>query len=310
MRVISLLPAATEIVAALDALDRLVGVTHECDFPPTVRTLPRVTRTAVNESADPAAIDAAVKQLAATGAPVFEVLEREAAALSPDVILTQALCDVCAVSEAAVCALAARLTPAPRIVSLSASSLDGVLDDVARVADALGLHEHGVALVAAMRQRLAAVAARVRAGALLRPRVAVIEWTDPLYAAGHWTPELVELAGGAEVLGARGSHSRAVTLTELRAAAPDVVVVSPCGFDLARAAAEALRLLGREDWGWARGRAVWAVDANALVTRPGPRLVDAVETFARILHPGLFGPPRASYALDLTAHLPTAVPLS
>jgi iron complex transport system substrate-binding protein len=309
VRVISLLPAATEIVAALDALDALVGVTHECDFPPEVRALPRVTRTAVDGSADAAAIDAAVRQLAAGGAPLFEVLEAETTALSPDVILTQGLCDVCAVSEVAVRALAARLTPAPRIVSLTASSLDGVLDDVSRVAEALGLRERGVALVAALRQRLAAVEASVRAGALARPRVAVIEWTDPLYAAGHWTPELVELAGGDDVLGARGAHSRVVTLAELRSAAPDVVVISPCGFDLPRAAAEARRLLGRADWSWVRGRPVWAVDANALLTRPGPRLVDGVETFAGILHPDLFGAPAASYAIGITADLPTAGPL-
>jgi iron complex transport system substrate-binding protein len=269
-----------------------------------------VTRTAVDGSATPGAIDATVRQLVATGTPLFEVLEPEVAALSPDVILTQALCDLCAVSEAAVCAAAARLRVPPQVVSLSASSLDGVLADVSRVADALGLHDRGVTVVAALRRRIAAVEDRVRATAPLRPRVAVLEWTDPLYGAGHWTPELVELAGGDDVLGARGARSRVVTLAEVRAAAPDVVVVAPCGFDLARATSEARRLLGGDDWRWARGRSVWAVDANALVTRPGPRLVDAVETFARILHPSLFGAPAAGHASEVATHLPLAAPLS
>ncbi|GJG87906.1 cobalamin-binding protein [Gemmatimonadetes bacterium T265] len=300
MRVVSLLPAATEICAALGALDLVAGVTHECDFPPEAARLPRVTASAVPVHAPPGEVDAAVRDAAAAGAPVFTLDEGAIAALRPDVLLTQALCDVCAVSQDDVCAIAARLGdasgPAPAVVTLGGTTLAGVCDDVRRVAEALGRTAAGEALVDAFRARLAAVHEVLKAARAPRPRVAVVEWTDPVFLAGHWGPEMVRRAGGVDVLGTAGAHSTTVAHETLAAAEPELVVVAPCGYDLARACAEAAALAGDPRWAWLRGRAVWAVDANAYVSRPGPRLVDGVELFARIFHPRLFGAPEAERA--------------
>ncbi len=297
MRAVSLLPAATEICAALGALDLVAGATHECDFPPAAAALPRVTGSAVPVHAPAAEVDAAVRALAAAGAPLFALDEPAIAALAPDVLLTQALCDVCAVWEGDVRALAARLPTPPRVVTLGGTTLAGVADDVRRVADALGRPEAGAALAAAMGARLAAVHEALRAARAPRPRAAVVEWTSPVFLAGHWGPEMVRRAGGVDVLGVAGAHSTTVALDALAAADPEVVVVAPCGYDLARAADEARALAADRAWGWLAGRAVWAVDANAYVSRPGPRLVDGVELFARILHPALFGAPAAQHAV-------------
>lgn len=290
MRVVSLLPGATEIVAALGALEQLVGVTHECDWPPVVGSRARVTRSAVPVGAAPGAVDAAVRALAGQGTPLFTLDEARIAALRPDLVLTQALCDVCAVREDDVRALAARLSPAPRVLALSASSLDGVLADVRAVAEALGLPDEGEELLDGLVARMRRVHETLKAARAPRPRVAVIEWTDPVFPAGHWTPEMVRRAGGVDVLMQPGAHSRATPLADVAAADPEIVVVAPCGYDLPRAVAEARALGEREAWHWLAGRQLWAVDANALVSRPGPRLVDGIETFARIFNPALFSP--------------------
>lgn len=296
MRAVSLLPAATEICAALGALDVVVGVTHECDHPAAAASRPRVTSSAVPVHAAAGAVDAAVRELAAAGAPLFALDEAAIAALRPDVLLTQALCDVCAVWEGDVRAIAARLPGAPAVVTLGGTTLAGVADDVRRVADALGRPEAGAALAAAMEARLRAVHEALRGARAPRPRVAVVEWTDPVFLAGHWGPEMVRRAGGVDVLGTAGAHSTTVAVDALAAADPEVVVVAPCGYDLARAAAEARALAADPRWAWLAGRAVWAVDANAYVSRPAPRLVDGVELFARLFHPGLFGEPPAHMA--------------
>ncbi|HEY0778594.1 MAG TPA: ABC transporter substrate-binding protein [Gemmatirosa sp.] len=299
MRIISLLPAATEICAALGALDHLAGVTHECDFPPEAAHLPRVTGSAVPTHAPPAEVDAAVRAAAAAGAPVFTLDEAAIADLRPDVLLTQALCDVCAISADDVCAVAARMGAAgtpPVVVTLGGTTLGGVCDDVRRVADALGRPAAGEALVSALTARLAAVHEALRAARAPRSRVAVVEWTDPVFLAGHWGPEMVRRAGGMDVLGTAGAHSTTVPVAALAAADPEVVVVAPCGYDLPRAAEGARALVGRPGWEWLAGRAVWAVDANAFVSRPGPRLVDGVELFARVFHPALFGAPDGARA--------------
>jgi iron complex transport system substrate-binding protein len=288
MRTVSLLPAGTEIVAALGALDTLVGVTHECDHPAEVRSRAQVTSSAVDGESTPGAVDGEVRALVQGGAPLFTLHERTIAALRPDLVLTQALCDVCAVSETDVRALVSRLRPEPRVVTLSASTLDGVFDDVARVATALGLADAGDRLLATLRERIRGIHDTLKAARAPRPRVAVVEWTDPVYAAGHWVPEIVRRAGGVDVLATPGEHSRPRTALEVRAAEPDVIVVAPCGYGVTRAAQEGARLLGQDGWAWARDRRVWAVDANGLVTRPGPRLVDGVELFARIFNPELF----------------------
>jgi iron complex transport system substrate-binding protein len=295
VRIVSLLPAATEIVAALGALDALVGVTHECDYPPAVRALPRVTSSAVPAEAAPDVVDAAVRERAAEGAPLFALDDALIEALAPDLLLTQALCDVCAVNERDVCALAERLDGAPRVVTLAGTSIAGVGDDVRRVAAALGREAAGEAIVAALEARLAAVAAVMTENAS-RPRVALVEWTDPVFLAGHWGPEMVRRAGGVDPLVAEGSHSTTVSHEALAAAGLDVVIVAPCGYDLERAAAEARGVLADPRWAWLAGREVWAVDANAMLSRPGPRLVDGVEALARVLHPDRIGAPDARLA--------------
>lgn len=283
MRIISLLPAATEIVAALGAVDSLVGVTHECDYPPRVRSLPRVTASAVPVHAAPGDVDAAVRGLASVGAPVFTLDETRIATLAPDVLLTQALCDVCAVSERDVCALADRLTldgHIARVATLGGTSIAGMCDDVRRVAAAIGADDAGEGLVRSIETRLAAVEQSI--DGRRRPRVLVIEWTDPVFLAGHWGPEMVRLAGGIDVLGVEGARSTTVPIEALEAADPEIVLVAPCGYDLERASTEARALLGRQEWNWLRQRQVWALDANAILSRPGPRIVDGVEALAAI----------------------------
>jgi iron complex transport system substrate-binding protein len=296
VRIVSLLPSATEIVAALGALDQLVGVTHACDYPPQIARLPRLTRTHVDGTAAPDAIDRDVRAAAERGAPLYEVNEALLASLRPDLIVTQALCDVCAVRETDVRAMAVRLSPAPLIVTLSGTSIDGIIADVERVAAAIEVPDEAEELVAGMRARLRSVHERLRAARAPRPRVAVLEWTDPVYTAGHWVPEMVHRAGGVDTLAAPGTHSRAIPATDVATAAPDVLVFAPCGYDLPRATREASRILSDDAWRWARDRATWALDANALTSRPGPRVVDGIETMASLLHPSLFGDPAADRA--------------
>ena len=301
MRVVSLLPSATEIVAALGALEHLVGVTHACDHPPMVASRARVTRTAIMADAAPGAVDAQVRAITAAGQPLYTLLEDRIRALHPDLILTQALCEVCAVMETDVRALAERLSPVPRVLTLEASSLDGVLEDIARVGAALGLADEADELLAGARARMRSVHEALKAARAPRPRVAVIEWGEPIYAAGHWVPEMVHRAGGVDVLAKPGEHSVIVTLEAVRAADPEVIIIAPCGYDLDRSAKEGERLLALDDWRWAHDRRVFAVDANAFASRPGPRLVDGIEVFARCFNPALFSPIDPDFATALTA---------
>jgi iron complex transport system substrate-binding protein len=299
MRVVSLLPAATEIVAALGALPALVGISHECDFPPEVSRLSRLTTSAVDRDDTSAGIDAAVRSLAASGAPVFALDADELRRLVPTLILTQSLCEVCAVSAGSVCALADVVTPAPRVLQLSGTTLDGVRADVAAVGAALGRDAAAADLLAAIDARLRAVHDTLKAAGAPRPRVAVIEWLDPLFVAGHWTPELVRRAGGVDVLASPGDHSATITVHQIRDAQPDLLLFAPCGFDADRAEREARALLGTDAWSWARGRRAWALDGNALTSRPGPRLADAVEVMAAIVAPESFPAPERRYARRL-----------
>jgi len=278
VRVVSLLPAGTEIVAALGALESLVGVTHECDFPAEVSRLPRVTASAVDRDASSPAIDAAVRALSSSGAPVFTLDAGDLRRLAPTLILTQSLCEVCAVSEGDVRAIAEVLSPPPHVLPLVGTTLDGVWEDVIAVGAALGRSAAAANLLAAIAQRLRRVHETLRTARAPRPRVAVVEWLDPLFAAGHWTPELVRRAGGIDVLATAGAHSVTVTMDQLRAADPEVLLFAPCGFDVERTAREA---------------------GNALTSRPGPRLADAVEVMAAIFSPGLFAAPAPSYARQL-----------
>jgi iron complex transport system substrate-binding protein len=288
MRVVSLLPAATEIVAFLGASEALVGVTHECDYPDVVASRARVTRSAIPHTTDAATIDAAVKALSGEGHALFTLDEATIRALHPDVLLTQALCDVCAVRESDVRALAARLRPAPRVVTLGGTTLDGIYADIVAVARALNEESEAEELLIGLRDRVKHVHDALSQAKAPRPRVALIEWTSPVYIAGHWGPEQIKRAGGVDVLGTAGSHSVSVPMEQLIAADPEYVLIAPCGYGLMAAIAETRRLLTLPEWSWLPGRQVWALDANGLVSRSGPRVVDGIETMARIFNPMQF----------------------
>jgi iron complex transport system substrate-binding protein len=296
VRVVSFLPSATEIVAALGYADAIVGVSHECDFPAGIGDREVVTSSAIGSTAAPGEIDIAVRGFVESGRALYDVREDRVRALAPNVMVTQVVCDVCAVSEDAVRTLAARLSPPPDVVTLGATTLDAIFDDIRRVAEALGAAHRADELIDASRARMRAVHERLKAARAPRPRVAVIEWTDPIFAAGHWVPEMVYRAGGADALAEPGSHSTTRTMQAVRDADPDVILIAPCGFDLERATADAERALASEEWRWAREKLVWAIDANSFLSRPGPRVVDGIELLARVLHPTLFGEPATAAA--------------
>lgn len=290
MRIVSLLPAATEIVALLGATDHLVGITHECDYPDIVRSRARVTKSAIPDTHDPAAIDRAMSEAHNAGVALFTLDAKRITALHPDVIITQALCEVCAVSEHDVRALAATLSPPPLVITLSGDSLDGIYADIRRVADAIGAQDEADELLAGLRDRVKHVHETLKAAQAPRPRVALVEWTDPIYLAGHWGPEQIKRAGGLDVLGVSGQHSERVQMDALRASDPDLVLFAPCGYSVAAAAAEAKRCLALPEWRWLMESStqVWALDANGLTSRPGPRVVDGIEAMASIFAPSLF----------------------
>jgi iron complex transport system substrate-binding protein len=295
-RVVSLLPAATEIVAALGALGQLVGVTHECDHPRDVARLPRVTSSAVDRDAASVTIDAEVRALASAGAPVFGFDAEQFAALAPDVVLTQSLCDVCALPESEVDRAIEALHVTPSVITLGGTTLDGVWDDVRRVGVAIGRREEAETLLASLDARIRRVHETLKAVSAPRPRVAVIEWLDPLFIAGHWSPELVRRAGGVDVLVQPGAHSVQIDVDAVRAALPEVLLFAPCGFDVDRATRETEALLEREEWQWSSACSRWALDGNALTSRPGPRLVDAIEVMAGIFAPDVFPGASCTYA--------------
>ena len=288
MRVVSLLPAATEIVALLGASESLVGITHECDYPDVVASRARVTHSAIPHTTDPVAIDDAVKALSGQGQALFTLDEPRIRALHPNVLLTQALCDVCAVREEDVRALATRLSPVRTVVTLGGTSLDGIYADIAAVAHVLDADDDAEELLIGLRDRVKHVHDTLLAARAPRPRVALIEWTAPVYIAGHWGPEQIKRAGGVDVLGTIGAHSTAVDMSTVVATHPEFVLIAPCGYSLAESVAETRRLLALDEWQWLHGRQVWALDANGLVSRPGPRVVDGIEVMARIFNPMLF----------------------
>ncbi len=280
MRIASLVPSATESLYALGLGDDVVAVTHECDWPERARSLPQLTRSVIEEGLAPAEIDAAVRDLTSTGEAIYTLDEASLAALEPDLIVTQALCAVCAVSFDDVCAVASGLPGAPEVISLDPMTLDAVLDDLLRLGDACGAGPAGKRLRDELRQRLVAVERSVAGKA--RPRVLALEWLDPPFVGGHWVPEMIALAGGTDPIGAAGAKSVTATWKELEATKPDIVVVMPCGMYEAEASAHArdyskpLAALGASK--------VVAVDAAASYSRPGPRLVDGVEQLAEIIH--------------------------
>ena len=287
MRVASLLPSATEMVHFCGAGDALVGVTHECDYPPGVEKLPHLTSSKIDPHMSSAEIDAAIAgHLTDTGS-IYALDSRLLEELAPDLIITQGLCDVCAVSADLVEEAASGLRT--RIFSLNPTSLREVLDDTVAVGEALGRGEEAREKVAALVERLARVEEAV--AGLPRPRVGCIEWLDPPFSAGHWIPEMVRIAGGEEVLAGPGEPSARLPWEEVFEAAPEVLVLMPCGFDARRTVEEARRLLpgfSGLDLPAVRDGHVWAVDANSYFSRPAPRLVEGVEILARIFHPEVF----------------------
>jgi iron complex transport system substrate-binding protein len=290
LRVVSLLPSATEMLHFVGAGSALVGVTHECDFPPGVERLPKLTSTAVDSaSMTSAEIDAAITGLVTDGGSIYALNTRLLAELRPDVILTQGLCDVCAVSLPLVEEAASSLPHEPRIISMNPHTIGEVLAATIEVGDAVGKGAEARREVAALRERLRRVEETV--SGLPRPRVAPIEWLDPPFTAGHWVPEMVRLAGGEPLLAGPGDRSERTTWEAVFEAAPEVLVLMPCGFDAERAVLEAASL--HELPGWEAVPAVrdgraWAVDANSHFSRPAPRLVEGVEVLACLLHPEAF----------------------
>jgi len=290
VRIVSLLPAATEIVAALGRLDDLVGVSHECNYPEAVSEKPRVTVCQIQPGDASGEIDRWVAERLARGENLFTLSEPLLRELRPGLILTQRLCDVCAPAYGSVSALAQALPGPPRVVNLEPSSLEDIFANIATVADLIGAADAGQALLQSLRNRVAFVRQAASAPAHI-PRVAVLEWLDPPFSSGHWTPELVSLAGGTEVLGKAGEDSARKSWDEVALCQPELLIIACCGQAAARAA---------RDWEAVRGRPqiqampavraanVSIADGNAYFSRPGPRVVDALEIVAEILHPEIF----------------------
>jgi iron complex transport system substrate-binding protein len=281
VRIVSLVPHATELLFALGLGEDVVGVTHECDYPQEAREIPSVTRDVLAAGLSAAEIDAAVRERSERGESIYELDEGLLRELEPDLVVTQALCTVCAVSHEEVQALALTLAKPPRVISLDPKTYGETLGDVRTIAQATGTRDAALDLIARTARRADIIRLAVRDAP--RPRVAALEWLDPVFVAGHWTPQLIEMAGGEDVLGLAGEPSQQSTWELVGAAQPAVVVVMPCGYDAARAAVEAaehadrLRALG--------ANRVVAVDASSYFSRPGPRLVDGLELMAHILHP-------------------------
>lgn len=293
-RIVSLLPAATEMVAALGAADRLVGRSHECDFPESVQRLPAVTSTRIPAAASSETIHRAVSQAVAANEPLFRIDPKALAGLAPDLILTQDHCAVCAVSRSELDGILKSLSGLrPEVLAFAPSRFADLWTDLRRLGAALGLPDEGRSAIAILKQRVVDVIQRV-AGVETRPTVACLEWLDPLMGSGNWIPEMIELAGGTPLLGQAGRHSQWVTFDQLKAADPDVLVILPCGFDLPRVCAALEPLVGQAPWTELRavreGR-VFAADGNAYFNRPGPRLVDSLEILAEIVHPQLHPQP-------------------
>jgi len=281
MRIVSLVPSATEMLFALGLGGDLVAVTHECDYPPAAAELPRVTRDVLPEGLSSAQIDAAVKERTLAGESIYELDVELLHELGPDVIVTQALCAVCAVSYDDVREIAEELDSQPMVISLDPHTVGEVLGDARTLAQATGTKDAAVDLVRDASARIDRVRLAVRGAE--RPRVVALEWLDPPFVAGHWTPQLIEYAGGDDVLGLAGEHSEERSWEEIRAAQPEIVVVMPCGFGAELAYREAE--MYRDELAAIGARKVVAVDAASYFSRPGPRIVDGVELLAHILHP-------------------------
>lgn len=296
MKIVSLLPSATEIVCLLGLADQLTGVSHECDFPSAVRGKRRIIRPAFEGSGlSSREIDLRVRAALERGEGIYQIDLEALQAADPDLVVTQELCDVCAAPYHDVVGAATHLSRKPEVLSLDPKSLGDVLKDVEQVGAATGRLSEAAEVVSSLEKRIETIAART-AQAVMRPAVVCLEWLDPLMASGHWVPEMVALAGGREPLGNSGTPARRVEWEEIIAAAPEILVLMPCGFGVDRTLDE-VHLLTRLP-GWTglpavqRGSVV-AVNSHAYYSRPGPRLVDGLEILAHLVHPELFPAPMA-----------------
>ncbi len=297
MRIVSLVPSATEMLFALGLGSDVIAVTHECDYPAAARELPRVTRDVLPEGLSSAQIDAVVKERTLAGKSIYELDVDTLRDLGPDLIVTQALCTVCAVSYDDVRQIAEEIETHPRVISLDPRTVGEVLGDARTLAQATDRKDAAVELVRDASARIDKVRLAARS-AKRRPRVAALEWLDPPFAAGHWTPQLIEYAGGEDVLGLPGEHSEERSWDEVRLADPDIVVVMPCGFDAELAYREAE--MHRDQLSAIGAGEVVAVDAAAYFSRPGPRIVDGLELLAHIIHPELVeSAPGEALAVDV-----------
>jgi iron complex transport system substrate-binding protein len=287
MRIASLVPSATEMLFALGLEESVVAVTHECDYPRQTRSLPHLTRTVIPDGLSAGEIDAAVKATVAEGRALYELDEELLTRLSPDLIVTQAVCDVCAVSYEEVVEVAARLPGRTRVVQQDPSTLGEMLEDVIRLGEETGATAAAHELRGELEGRLATVRAAVAGAA--RPRVIALEWLDPPFVGGHWIPEMISIAGGEDVAGPPALKSPEVSWGELAGLTPDVVIAMPCGWYVEGSRAQAVEHWDRIE-AIGAGR-VFAVDAASTFSRPGPRLVDGVELLGHILHPDLIDPP-------------------
>ena len=287
MRIVSLLPSATEIVCELGLEDDLVGVTHECDHPPFVVALPKVTRTLIPHDASSREIDALVRERLKTERALYTLDLPTLEKLAPDLIVTQALCDVCAVAEAEVTAAACALPGQPKVVNLEPMCLAEVFDCLRLVGEANSISRQANEVITRLLARVRTVEERSRI-LTQRPHVVLLEWIDPPFCSGHWSPELVRLAGGNEVVGRERQPSRTTAWDAIRDANPEVLVIACCGFSTARTRADLPILAsypGFNELACVRDRRVYLVDGNAYFSRPGPRLVDSLEILAHALHP-------------------------
>jgi len=277
---------------ALGLGDSVVAVTHECDYPVEASAIPHLTRSVIEEGLSAREIDTAVRERTQAGRALYELDEHTLAELEPDLIVTQAVCEVCAVSYDDVVAAAGRLPSRPMVLSLDPTTIGEVLADIPRLAEAAGVPEEGEELVEEAGFRIDAV--RDAVDGAERPRVAALEWLDPVFIGGHWVPQMIEMAGGDDLLGLPGEKSRTTDWAEVEASQPDVVVSMPCGYDTARATEETTAMASRLE---PLEADVFAVDASSYFSRPGPRLVDGIELLAHVLHPGRVPePPEGRYA--------------
>jgi len=290
-RIVSFLPSATEMACALGLSDQLLGITHECDYPPQIMGKPVVVRGVLPiESMSQAEIDVAVTQRLRDGLSLYRVEEALMQDIAPDLILTQDLCQVCAPSGNEISQLLTSLPSKPQVLWLTPRNIEEIFGNLRELGEATGRSETAEALIADGRARLAKIEAATRA-LVSRPRVFCLEWMDPVYCCGHWVPEMVRIAGGFDNLGREGADSVRVPWKDVVEWKPEVLVVMPCGFDLEKTVDEAQRLTaypGWDDLPAVRDGRVYAVDANSYFARPGPRVVAGTELLAHLLHPGLF----------------------